>query len=134
MTGDFIGFNEDTLTFKSEEPKDVGDEIVYELCMPEGILLRQLTLNGIVKKCKYLHGQGSIGYILEVTVSNMTDENRLILDAYMEFLKREEGLNSISIDQKALQEAFETFGEKFVELYKESVQLLKNLKGEDTIH
>ncbi len=133
MTGDFLGFNGNTLTFRSTEQKEAGDEIDYNLCMPEGILLRRLTLNGIVENCRYVHGRGGAGYVLVMNVHNMTAEKQLILNAYMEYLKREDGLNKNSIDKKALLEVFDTLGEKLVELYEESVKLLNNLKGEGTI-
>ncbi len=134
MKREFVKFADNTLTVTSEIPRDVGSEIDYELRMPEGILLKALKLKGIVTQCRYMHKNSSNSYLLYMNISNISEKNRLILEAYMDFLKREEELDSVTVDHQALQDAFETFGEKFSELYKESTLLLKNLKGNSTIH
>ncbi len=134
MKREIIKFVDNTLTVTSEIIRDVGSEIDYELRMPEGTLLKALMLRCIVTQCRYMHSNGANSYLLEMNINNMSEKNRLILEAYMDFIKTEEKLDSVTVDHQALQEVFENFGEKFSQLYKESTLLLQNLKGHNTIY
>ncbi len=134
MKREIIKFVDNTLTVTSEIIRDVGSEIDYELRMPEGILLKTLILKCIITQCRYMHSNGSNSYLLEMNINNMSEKNRLILEAYMDFIKTEEKLDSVTVDHQALQEVFDNFGEKFSQLYKESTLLLQNLKGHNTIN
>ena len=71
---------------------------------------------------------------MEMSIGNLPKKNALILDAYTDFLRREEVLDKIRKDNLELQDALSNLGEKLMQLIAVSEQLIKETKGKITIH
>jgi hypothetical protein len=126
---EIIRVTEDVVTLRSDRSKDVGTKIDLEVKLPEGVLLQSFNLNGTITSCKYLSDSGSVSYILEMKIDDISPANKKILKAYIDFLEREGMLRGIRTDLKALQEAFSHFGERLGRMRATSELMRRELEG-----
>ena len=124
-----IRVTEDVVTLRSDRPKHMGTKIDLEVKLPEGVLLQSFTLNGTITSCKYVSDNGSGSYILEMKIGDMSPMNKEILNAYVDFLEREDMLKETKTDLKALQEVFSHFGERLARLRTTSERARSQLEG-----
>lgn len=124
-----IRLTEDVVTLRSDRPKHMGTKIDLEVKLPEGVLLQSFTLNGTITSCKYVSDNGSGSYILEMKIGDMSPMNKEILNAYVDFLEREDMLKKTKTDLKALQEVFSHFGERLARLRATSELARSQLEG-----
>ena len=131
MMIEIVSITEEVVTLRTDRPKSVGSKIDIEVALPEGVLLESFTLNGSITSCKYTSNNESGNYILEMKIGDISPMNRKILEAYIDFLAREQMLKGLEMDLKALQveEVFSDFGERLRQLIETSEVLRSELKG-----
>ncbi len=131
---EILDITESTVTLHNETPVEVGTDISVEIKLPEEILLDSFNLEGSIKACRHMQNNGSTGYLLEMSIGDIPLSTKKILEAYIDFLKREKQLNEIKIDYNALEDVFVNFGKQMDQLLGEATQLLKKTTGNFTIH
>ena len=124
----------DTVVFNTDTPKDIGAKMDLEVPLPEDVLLDSFTLNGTITDCRHIRNNGTNVYMLEMSIGGLPEKNRLILDAYIDFLEREATLNKIKIDNMELQNALTNLGEKLTQLLTLSELLMRKAQGKIMIH
>ena len=111
-----IKLTEESVVLHANTPRNIGTIIDFEIKLPDGILLKSFTLNGTVSGCEYAGDDSSNQYFLEIKIGDISPMNKKILEAYIDFLKREERLKGIKVDFSALQESLNDFEEKVRQL------------------
>ena len=134
MKEEIIKLTKDTVVFNTETPKDIGEKMDLEVPLPEDVLLDSFTLNGTITDCRHIRNNGTNVYMLEMSIGGLPEKNRLILDAYIDFLEREATLNKIKIDNMELQNALTNLGEKLTQLLTLSELLMRKAQGKIMIH
>jgi hypothetical protein len=134
MTEEILKLNRGTVTFCTEMPKEIGAEMDLEVALPNDVNLSSFTLNGTITDCRHIRNNGTSVYMLEMDIGELSKKNSLILEAYIDFLEREERLNKIRKDNQELQDALNNLGEKLRELIAVSEMMIKEAKGKVTIH
>jgi hypothetical protein len=134
MKEEIIRLTKDTVVFSTEMPKDIGVKMDIEVPLPEDVHLDSFTLNGTITDCRHIRNNGTNVYMLEMSIGGLPEKNRLILDAYIDFLEREEILNKIKMDNMELQNALTNLGEKLTQLISLSELLMREAQGKITIH
>ena len=129
MTTELIKLTRDTVTLLSDTPGDIGTGMGLEIKLPGGILLESFGLSGTIVRCQSVTYNESSAYMLEVKIGDISPMNKKILDAYIDFIERENMLKDIKVDFKALEDVISDFGEKLKQLGKTSELLNDNLKG-----
>lgn len=128
MSG-MIKLTANTVILHTDTPKDVGSRMVIEVKLPEGVLLKSFTINGTITGCEPIKHNGSKAYMLEMKIGDMSQVNKRILEAYVDFLVRGKQLSGIRIDIEGLQDACNDFGEKLAKLRKTAEEVRNNLRG-----
>jgi len=134
MKEEIIKLTKGSVVFSTKTPKSIGEEMELEVEMPLNSPSNSFNLNGTITDCRHIHNNGTSVYVLEMSIGNLSEENRLILDAYLDFLKRQEILSKIRKDNLELQNALNHLGEKLKELITVSEMLIKEAKGRVTLH
>ena len=124
-----IKLTEETVTLRTDTPKNIGTKIDLQVELPERILLKHFTLNGTITGSEYVSNNGSGSYILEMKIGDLSPMNKKILHAYVDFLERENMLKETRVDLKALQEVFDDFGQKLRQLRATSELVKSNVEG-----
>jgi hypothetical protein len=134
MTEEIIKLTRSTVTFSTELPKEVGMEMDLEVALPKDVNLSTFMLNGTITDCRHILNNGKSVYLLKMDIGELSKKNRLIFNAYIDFLEREERLDKIRKDNLELQDALNNLGEKLGELIAVSEMLIKEAQGKLTIH
>jgi len=134
MKDEIIKLTKDVVVFNTGTPKEIGEKMDIKVKLPENINLDSFTINGTVTDCRHIRNNGSSVYMLEINIEELPEKNDIILDAYIDFLEREEVLNKIKSENIELQDALTNLGEKLTELISVSEMLIKESQGKITIH
>jgi len=134
MKEEIIKLTKGSVVFSTKTPKSIGEEMELEVEMPVNAPSNSFNLNGTITDCRHIRNNGTSVYVLKMSIGNLSEENRLILDAYLDFLKRQEILSKIRKDNLELQNALNHLGEKLKELITVSEMLIKEAKGRVTLH
>jgi len=134
MEDEIIKLTKDIVVFNTETPKEIGDKMDIKVKLPENINLDSFTINGTVTDCRHVRNNGSSVYMLEMDIDDLPEKNDIILEAYIDFLEREEVLDKIKKENIELQDALTNLGEKLKELISVSEMLIKESKSKITIH
>ena len=134
MKEEIIKLTKDIVVFSTETPKDIGAKMDLEVPLPRDVHLDSFTLNGTITDCRHIRNNGTNVYMLEMSIRGLPEKNKLILDAYIDFLEREEIFNKIKIDNMELQNALTNLGEKLMQLITLSELLMREAQGKITIH
>ncbi len=131
MKKDIVKLTKDTVIFNAESPKEIGEEMDLKVKLPEDVNLASFTLRGTITDCRHVRKDGTSVYILKMRIGDLPEKNRLILDAYLDFLKRGEALDKIKKDNKELQDALINLDKKFEQAI---AMLTKESQGKQAIH
>lgn len=134
MNDEIIKLTKDVVIINTGAPKEIGEKMDLKVKLPEDINLDSFTINGTVTDCRHVRNNGSSVYMLEMDINDLQKKNDLILEAYIDFLEREEVLDKIKNDNIELQDALATLGEKLTELISVSEMLIKESQSKITIH
>lgn len=134
MNDEIIKLTKDVVIINTGAPKEIGEKMDLKVKLPEDINLDSFTINGTVTDCRHVRNNGSSVYMLEMDINDLQEKNDLILEAYIDFLEREEVLDKIKNDNIELQDALSTLGEKLTELISVSEMLIKESQSKITIH
>ena len=69
--------------------------MALDVKLPDEINLDFFTLGGTIKGCKHIRKMKTNIYLLEMSIEKLSRKNRLILEAYLDFLERNKILNKI---------------------------------------
>ena len=116
MIGKEIKLTEDSVVLRTDTPADIGTTIDLEIKLPEGILLKSFKINGTVSGCGYVGDNRSGQYVLEIRIGDISPMNKKILEAYIDFLKREEMLKGIKVEFSILQKSLNDFEKRLRQL------------------
>jgi len=129
MKNQVVNFTDDTVTLRVDSPKHVGSKIDLEVRLPQGILIKSFLLNGTITSCQCEGNESTGAYLLQMKIGDLSPLNHKILEAYKDFLAREQMLKEIKVDLQAFQQAFETFGQKLRLLRQTAEDVRNNVKG-----
>jgi hypothetical protein len=129
MKNQVVDFTDNTVTLRVDSPRNIGSKIDLEVRLPQGILIKSFLLNGTITSCECEGKESAGAYLLKMKIGDLSPLNHKILEAYKDFLAREEMLRDIKIDLQAFQQAFETFGQKLRLLRQTAEEVRNNVKG-----
>jgi hypothetical protein len=129
MKSEVVAFSEDRVMLRASVPKNIGEKVDLEVRLPKGILIKSFILNGTVTQCAHERCPEKGGYLLEMEIGDLSPLNEKILEAYKDFLSRDQALRKIKLDLKAFQEAFDNFGEKLRLLRRTAEEVRNNVRG-----
>jgi hypothetical protein len=145
MMSKLIKLTEEMITLRTDRPKDIGEKIQLEIKLPEGNSIKSFVLHGIITGCELITENGSKDYLIEMRICEISQLNKKILAAYMDYLERDRKLKEASIDFQNLQKAMADLKKRFSQLA-EAVEQMKiasqgmlelikrNNSGKPTIH
>ncbi len=134
MKDRIIKITKNLVVFETVSPKGIGEKTDIKVELPEKINLDSFTINGTVTDCRHVRNNGSSVYMLEMNIDDLQENNDLILEAYIDFLERENVLDRIKNDNIELQDALTNLGEKLSELISVSEMLIRESQSKITIH
>ena len=134
MKDEIIKLSKDVVVFNTTTPKEIGENTDLKVALPEDLNLKSFTINGTVTDCRHIRNNGSSVYMLEMNIEGLPEKDDIILDAYIDFLEREEVLGKIKSENMELQDALTNLGEKLTELISVSEMLIKESQSKITIH
>jgi hypothetical protein len=129
MANKLIDFSEERVVLEADTPKAIGTKMDVEVRLPKGILIKSFLLNGTITACECQSNCGANSYVLQMKIGNLSPINQKILEAYKDFLEREQMLNEIKIDVQAFQEAFDNFGKKLRQLRRTAEEVKDSVRG-----
>ncbi|MBU3917525.1 hypothetical protein KKA14_18485 [bacterium] len=95
MINSIVRLMEDNLTLITSEPEEIGVTTDFEIKLPKDVILDSLSLRGkVTKRARLSNDQGAY-YLMEISVLDLTETNRLILLAYIKYLEREKQLDDL---------------------------------------
>lgn len=124
MMSKLIKLTEEIITLRADKPKDIGEKIKLEIKLPEGNTIKSFVLHGIITGCELITEDGSNDYLIELKICEISQLNKKILAAYMDFLERDRKLKEAGIDFQNLQEAMTDLQKRFSQLA-EAVEQMK---------
>ncbi|MGA1842554.1 MAG: hypothetical protein ACMUIU_18220 [bacterium] len=145
MTSKLIKLTEETIMLLADRPKDIGEKIQLEIKLPEGNSINSFVLHGIITGCELSSENGLSEYLIEMKICEISQLNKKVLAAYMDYLERERKLKEASIDFQNMQKAMVDLKKRFSQLA-EAVEQMKiasqgmlelikrNNSGKHTIH
>ena len=113
MINELIKLTEETIKFRADRPRDLGEKVKLEIKLPEGLSIKSFAVYGIITACEYYSENGSNDYLLEMKICNISPLNQKILAAYMDFLERDRKIKQARIDFNNLQEAMADLRKRF---------------------
>ncbi len=134
MNDEIIKLSKNVVIFNTATPKKIGEKMDLNVELPEKINLDSFTINGTITDCRHIRNNGSSVYMLEMIIDELPGNNDLILDAYIDFIEREDVLEKIRNDNNELHDALTNLGEKLQELISVSEMLIKESQSKITIH
>ncbi len=134
MKREILRLTSDFVVFMTEQSQKVGTETNLEIELPKDIDLECVPVSGTVTDCRHVLYNGCSRYLIKMNIGDMTKQNRMILDAYIDFLKREKALEKMRKDNEELQQAVQRLEDKLSQLIVVSELLIKESRGELVIH
>ena len=116
MMSKLIKLTEKTITLLADGPKDIGEKIQLEIKLPEGNSIKSFILHGVITGCELNTESGSSDYLIEMKICEISQLNKKVLAAYMNYLERDRKLKEASIDFQNLQEAMADLQKRFSQL------------------
>ena len=129
MMNELIEFTDEAVTFYADAPSAVGTKKELIVKLPEGILLRSFSLAGTITGCRFVSGHGSCCYMLEMQIGELSPMNRKILEAYKDFLERENMRTATRGHMETAREAFQHFETNLGQLRETAERAKQLLKG-----
>ncbi|NVM21880.1 MAG: hypothetical protein HWN68_08890 [Desulfobacterales bacterium] len=126
---ELIELTGETITLYADTPKGVGSTIDFEVKLPEGILLKSFMINGTITACESVRHNGSCNYMIQMRLGEISPINKMILEAYIDFLERDNMLKKITMDFGGLQEALDDFMQNVSKLAETAEQARDNIRG-----
>jgi len=134
MNYEIIKLTKNNVKFSSDKPRSIGTESELEIALPKDANLDSFTIKGTITDCRHVRNNGASSYLFDMNISELSEKNRLILDAYVDFLERENILAKIRNDNQELQNALSNLGEKLMQLIAVSELLIRENQGKMIIH
>ncbi len=131
---EIVNITEEQVCMITGESIENGQEIYVEVKLPPEIQLESFKIKGKVLSCRYMQDNGDDCYLLDLKIGVMPEEDEQILKAYVAFKKREDMLNDLNLDDKALQEAINEFGTNLKQLMGAIELLTGKNNGDITVH
>ena len=89
MKNDILRLKENIITLIGNLPKEIGSHIEFEIKLPKGTALENIFLKGTVVECSQILHDKRNEYLLEISVSSLTELDGEVLQAYIKYLERE---------------------------------------------
>lgn len=134
MKKEIIRLTNDFVVFSAEKPKEIGTEANLDIRLPQDTDLDSFSVRGTITDCRHVLDNGNSRYVIEMNIGELPEKNRMILDAYVNFLEREKVLDKMRKDNEELQKAIHRLREKLMEVIVVSELLIKESQGELVIH
>lgn len=145
MINELIKLTEETVKFRADKPKNLGEKIKLEIKLPEGVSITSFVLYGVITACEFVSENGSNVYLLEMKICDLSPLNQKILTAYLDFLERDRKVKQARIDCNNLHEALVNLKKRF-SLLADAVEemnlnaqgmlelIRRNTSGKTTLH
>ena len=134
MDHEIIKLTKNSVVFSAATPMEIGAESELEIPLPKDVNLDFFTVTGTITDCRHISNKMTNSYLFEMDITDLPKKERVILDAYVDFLEREEMLNRIRIDNQELQKALGNLGDKLMQLIAVSELLIRETHGKAAIH
>jgi len=98
MNSNIIQLSNSKVTLIDIAPRVKGTSIILNIDLPRGAILDHFPLNVTVTECEKIRINGNECYLLEMTIGEILEENRQILQGYLEYINRDHTINLITGD------------------------------------
>ncbi|SPD73328.1 hypothetical protein PITCH_A1800014 [uncultured Desulfobacterium sp.] len=134
MNHEIIKLTKNMAVFSADTPISIGTESDLEIALPKDVTLDSFTIKGMITECRHVRNNETSSYLFKMNITELTEKNRLILDAYVDFLEREKILDKIRKDNQELQNALSKLGDKLMQLIAVSELLIREAQGKVVMH
>ncbi len=134
MKEQIIKITRDKVVFRTETHKEIGNRTEVEIELPKGINMATFSVNGIITDCRPVQDRVNSTYLVEMRLDEPSEQNRLILDAYVDFLEKEVLLEQIRKKNETLHKALNKLSEKMTQVIAVAEFSLEKIKGKQTLH
>ncbi len=90
-----LSLTENSLVLVDDKPFKLGSIIEFAIQFPEDALIESLPLKGKITKTEKADDTNKSKYLCEVTFQELTTADKLILTAYIQYLKREKVIDDL---------------------------------------
>ncbi len=98
MNGNIIQLSNNKVTLIDNAPRDKGAVIILNIDLPQRAILDNFPLNVTVTECEQICINGNNCYLLEMSIGKISEENRQILQGYLEYINRNHSVKLITGD------------------------------------